>query len=171
MNEIQLIELCKQNDRAAQKALYGMHKDKLYTIAYRITNDFDAASDILQLAFIDAFKGLAQLQEPKFFYSWIKKMVIRKAYSQVTKKKESVSLDAENAMQVISAEVGDVEYIEQAIQTLPYKARTVFVMAEIEGYKHREIAEALGITEGTSKSQLNYAKTKLKNLLSEYLIG
>ena len=171
MNEIQLIELCKQNDRAAQKALYGLHKDKLYTVAYRITNDFDAASDILQMAFIDAFKGIEKLNEPKFFYAWIKKMVIRKAYNYVTKKTEAVSLDDDKAVQLMTADPGDVEYIEQAIQSLPYKSRTVFIMAEVEGYKHKEIAEALGISEGTSKSQLNYAKTKLKNLLSEYLVG
>jgi len=171
MDELQLIERCKQNDRAAQKAIYGLHKDKLYTVAYRITNDFDIASDILQMAFIDVFKSVDKLNEPKYFYPWVKKMVIRKAYRHVTKKQESISLDSVDDRQLMTAEPGDIEYIEQAIRSLPYKSRTVFVMAEVEGYKHKEIAEALDISVGTSKSQLNYAKNKLKNLLSKYLVG
>ena len=65
-------------------------------------------------------------------------------------------------------EMSDVSYIEKAIQSLPYKSRTVFVMAEIEGFSHKEIAEELGVTVGTSKSQLNYAKTKLKAMLASY---
>lgn len=148
-----------------------MHKDKLYTTAYRICNDFDAASDILQEAFIDAFKGINQLKEPKFFYAWIKKMVIRKAYNYVTKKDDLLNIEESSAVHLSSPEQGDTDYIEQAILSLPYKSRTVFVMAAIEGYSHKEIAAELEISEGTSKSQLNYAKTKLKNLLSEYLIG
>ena len=170
MNEIQLIIQCKANDRAAQKALYMMHKDKLYTIAYRICNDFDAASDILQEAFIDAFKGINQLKEPKYFYAWIKKMVIRKAYNYVTKKERMVQIEESAARNISTQELGDIDYIEKAIQTLPYKSRSVFVMAEIEGYSHKEIAEELEISVGTSKSQLNYAKTKLKNILSKYLV-
>lgn len=171
MNETQLINQCKANDRAAQKALYSMHKDKLYTIAYRICNDFDAASDILQEAFIDAFKGINQLKEPKYFYAWIKKMVIRKAYNYVTKKKDVVNIEESSAVNLSTPEQGDTDYIERAILSLPFKSRTVFVMAEIEGYSHKEIAAELEITVGTSKSQLNYAKTKLKNILSEYLVG
>jgi len=170
MNETQLIIQCKANNRAAQKALYSMHKDKLYTIAYRICNDFDAASDILQEAFIDAFKGINNLNEPKFFYAWIKKMVIRKAYKYVKKKKNLVNIEESAAANLSSPERGDTDYIERAIQSLPYKSRTVFVMAEIEGYSHKEIAAELNISVGTSKSQLNYAKTKLKTMLSEYLV-
>ena len=171
MNETQLIIQCKANDRAAQKALYSMHKDKLYTIAYRICNDFDAASDILQESFIDAFKGINSLKESRFFYAWIKKMVIRKAYNYVTKKKDIVNIEESAAANLSSPERGDTDYIERAIQSLPYKSRTVFVMAEIEGFSHKEIAAELDISVGTSKSQLHYAKTKLKNILSEYLVG
>jgi len=119
----------------------------------------------------DAFKSISKLKEPKFFYPWIKKMVIRKAYNLATKKQHLVSIDDSSVMEISVSESGDIDYIEQAIQTLPYKSRTVFVMAEIEGFSHKEIAEELDITIGTSKSQLNYAKTKLRNILSEYLVG
>jgi len=171
MNETQLIIQCQANDRAAQKELYHLHKDRLYTIAFRICNDFDAASDILQESFIDAFKSINKLNEPKYFYAWIKKMVIRKAYKYVTKKDHLVNIDEIDVNGIASTNSGSIDYIEKAIQSLPYKSRTVFVMAEIEGYSHKEIAEELDISVGTSKSQLNYAKTKLKNILSEYMEG
>ncbi len=163
-----LIEKCLTNDRFAQRTLYENYKDSLYTIVYRITKDFDAASDLLQEAFIDAFKNLASLKEPQYFHAWIKQILVRKAYRYLKSKKDRVSLDA-------VAEFGyqeeiDVGYIEKAIQSLPAKSRTVFVMAEIEGFTHKEIAETLNISVGTSKSQLNYAKTKLKELLKPHLV-
>ena len=168
MNVETLILLCLKQDRAAQKQLYDNYKDSLYTIAYRMTQDFDLASDILQEAFIEAFKQLPNLREPKYFHSWIKQILIRKAYRQLDKQKDKVSLDT---VDEIKHEVNvDIGYIEQAIHTLPLKSRTVFIMAEIEGFKHKEIATALDITEGTSKSQLNYAKTKLKELLKHHLV-
>lgn len=163
-----LIEQCLHNDRFAQRTLYENYKDSLYTIVYRLTNNVDSASDLLQDAFIDAFKNLASLKEPEHFHAWIKQILVRKAYRYLKTKKENVSLDA-------VAEFGyqdnvDIGYIEKAIQTLPLKSRTVFVMAEVEGFAHKEIAEAMDISVGTSKSQLNYAKTKLKELLKPHLV-
>ena len=163
-----LIQLCLKQDRAAQKQLYDNYKDNLYTIAYRLSSDTDLASDILQETFIEAFKQLSKLREPKYFHSWIKQILIRKTYRQLDKLKNNVSLDA--IAEIRHEPNVDVGYIEKAIQTLPLKSRTVFVMAEIEGFKHKEIATALDITEGTSKSQLNYAKTKLKELLKHHII-
>jgi len=163
-----LIEKCLANDRFAQRTLYENYKDSLYTIVYRITNDFDAASDLLQEAFIDAFKNLASLKEPQYFHAWIKQIIVRKAYRYLKSKKDSVSLDA--VTEFGYQDEVDVGYIEKAIQSLPAKSRTVFVMAEIEGFAHKEIAETLNISVGTSKSQLNYAKTKLKEMLSPYMI-
>jgi RNA polymerase sigma-70 factor (ECF subfamily) len=97
-------------------------------------------------------------------------MVIRKAYNYVTKKKDVINIEDSSAVNLSAPVQGDTDYIERAILSLPYKSRCVFVMAEIEGYSHKEIAAELEITVGTSKSQLNYAKTKLKNILSEYLV-
>jgi len=163
-----LIEKCLDNDRFAQRTLYENYKDSLYTIVYRLTNDRESASDLLQEAFIEAFKNLAKLKEPLYFHAWIKQILVRKAYRYLKTKKEEVSIDA-------VAEIGyqdhvDVGYIEKAIQTLPVKSRSVFVMAAIEGFAHKEIAETLNITVGTSKSQLNYAKTKLKEMLKSHLV-
>ena len=88
-----LIQLCLKKDRAAQKQLYDNYKDNLYTVAYRLTHDSDIASDILQESFIEAFKQLANLKEPKHFHSWIKQILIRKTYRHLDKQKHNVSLD------------------------------------------------------------------------------
>jgi len=106
--ESSLVEACLQNDRLAQKALYDRYKDAMYTVAYRITNDFDLAQDVLQDAFIQIFKGLKNFR----------------------------------------------------------KESTVFVLIEIEGYPHKEVAKMLNISEGTSKSQLFHAKKKLREYLN-----
>lgn len=163
-----LIQLCLDNDRKAQKQLYDNYKDNLYTLACRLTNDLDLSSDILQETFIEAFKQLDKLREPKFFYSWIKQILVRKTYRQLDKKKDAVSLDV--VQELSHTDNVDTEYIQKAIQSLPIKSRSVFVMAEIEGFTHKEIATALDISVGTSKSQLHYAKSKLKEMLKPHLI-
>lgn len=163
-----LIKLCLQQDRRAQKELYENYKDSLYTVAYRLTRDFDLSSDLLQEAFIEAFKQLSKLKEPKFFHSWIKQILVRKAYRTLSQLKQQLPLDS--IAEVSSSTQFDIDYIESAIQKLPVKSRTVFVMAEVEGFSHKEISETMSISVGTSKSQLNYAKTKLKELLKEYVI-
>lgn len=163
-----LIPLCLERDRAAQKQLYDNYKDNLYTIAFRLTDDMALASDVLQETFIEAFKSLVNLKEHKYFHSWIKQILVRKTYRLLKKEQPKVSLDTVKEIE-FRAE-SDIAYIEKAIQSLPVKSRTVFVMTEIEGFSHKEIAETMNISVGTSKSQLNYAKTKLKELLKIHLI-
>lgn len=166
MDIVTIIESCLQNDRSAQRRLYNSYKDNLYTIAYRLTKDFEQSNDLLQETFIDAFRNLSKLKEPAYFYSWIKQILIRKTYKYLNQKKEKVDIDN---IVLGHTENVDVSYIEQAIQALPVKSRTVFLMYEIEGFSHAEISDTMDITVGTSKSQLNYAKTKLKETLQPYL--
>ena len=165
----QLITKCLQNDRNAQRALYERYKDNLFTVAYRICGDFDLSHDLLQETFIAAFKGLSKLNEPDYFYSWIRKILIRKTYATLKSRKRTEDIDALERVVFRETSSLDIEYIEQAIQQLPFKSRTVFIMATIEGFSHKDISEALDISVGTSKSQLNFAKEKLKSILSPYL--
>lgn len=169
MELVTLIEKSIENDRFAQRTLYERYKDSLYTIVYRLTRDSESASELLQDAFIDAFKGLANLQEPKYFHAWIKKILIRKTYRYLDRKKEITSIDQIPDTPHYDKNYLDAEYIEKAIMKLPTKSRTVFIMAEVEGFSHKEIGKTLDITEGTSRSQLNYAKTKLKTYLQPYI--
>lgn len=166
MDLTSLISSCLKSDRAAQYKLYDAYKDNLYTIIYRLTGDKAMSSDLLQETFIAAFKNLANLNEPLYFHSWIKQIAVRKTYRVLKNKKINVPVEDYH---LGTEQAVDIGYIEQAISSLPAKSRTVFVMCEVEGFSHKEIAEAMNISVGTSKSQLNYAKTKLKDILRPHL--
>jgi len=166
----QLIERCIANERTAQKQLFMHYKDALYSLAYRITGDYEIAKDLLQESFIDAFKSLGRLEDRRYFYSWIKKIIVRKSYRHLKGKVRTEELNESEQLPVLHQSNLDIEYIEIAIQSLPLKSRTVFIMIEVEGFSHKEIAETLEISVGTSKSQLHYAKSKLKTILKAYLV-
>ncbi len=165
MTEAELIDGCIQNNRFAQRTLYDRYKRAMYTLAYRLTGDFDEANDVLQDAFFDVFKNLGSFRKEASLGAWIKTIVARKAYRQF--KKVSFIDYSENTTDTETwDETLNSEYLEKAILSLPEGFRTVFVMIEIEGFTHREVAELLSISEGTSKSQLFHAKKRLREILS-----
>ena len=166
MTETELIAACKKNDRIAQRTLYDKYKRAMYTLAYRLTGNFDDADDVLQDAFIDIFRNLQNFRGESTIGAWIKTIVIRKAYKKIKGPVMPENIeDYQNVVITLSHEKIDAEYLEKAILSLPYGYRTVFLMLEIEGYTHKEVSEVLGITEGTSKSQLFYAKKRLREML------
>ena len=165
-SEAELISGCLLNERTAQRQLYDRYKNAMYTLAYRITGDFDDANDVLQDSFMDVFRQLDQFRGEATLGAWIKQIVIRKS----TKKKKIVlwqNLD-EYAGESIDWNEMDINtaHLESAVLSLPDGFRTIFVLAEVEGYSHKEIAVMLNISEGTSKSQLFHAKRKLRRMLS-----
>jgi RNA polymerase sigma factor (sigma-70 family) len=164
-SEAELISGCLLHDRTAQRQLYDRYKKAMYTLAYRITGDFDDANDVLQDTFMEVFKHLYQFRGDATLGAWIKQIVIRKS----TKKKKIVAwqdLDAYSGETIDWNEVViNTAHLETAILSLPDGFRTIFVLAEVEGYTHREIAGMLNISEGTSKSQLFHAKRKLRSML------
>ncbi len=168
MTESELLERCLAEDPVAQKALYERYKRAMYTLAYRITGNFEDANDVLQDAFVKVFRALPSFRAESTLGAWIKTIVVRTAYSKIRKRKmwfEDIDqVDLEPRHHLRHAPL-DAEYIEQAILALPEGYRTVFVLVELEGYAHREVAEMLGISEGTSKSQLFHAKRKLREAL------
>jgi RNA polymerase sigma factor (sigma-70 family) len=164
--EAELIAGCLLHDRIAQRQLYERYKKAMYTLAYRISGDFDDANDVLQDAFIEVFKHLSQFRGDATLGSWIKKIVVRKA---MAKKRIAVFQNLEEGSgEIIDWGENEINaaHLETAILALADGFRTVFVLAEVEGYTHREIAEMLNISEGTSKSQLFYAKKKLRSMLT-----
>ncbi|MFN4144291.1 MAG: RNA polymerase sigma factor [Runella sp.] len=168
MTEAQLIEGCLRQERIAQRLLYDRYKSAMYTLAYRITGDFDEANSVLQDTFVMVFRQISQFRGEATLGAWIKAILVRKAYSVARKTKIFVPVEQlpEEAEPTDWYNEGiDGEYLEKAILLLPEGARAVFVLIEIEGYNHREVAEMLQISEGTSKSQLNYAKKKLREKL------
>ncbi|RMG27738.1 MAG: RNA polymerase sigma factor [Bacteroidetes bacterium] len=162
-----LVEGCLRQDRRSQRMLYERYKDAMYTLAYRITNDFDLAADVLQEAFLGVFNGLPQFQQRSTLGAWIRTIVVRTAYKKIRKEARHIPLEAHEEQEAIDWGTHlDVEYLEKAIQSLPAGYRSVFVLIEIEGYTHKEVAELLGISPGTSKSQLHYAKKLLRKRLN-----
>ena len=166
MTETELIKACLNNENAAQRTLYDRYKRAMYTLAYRLTNDFDDANDVLQDSFLVVFKDLAKFRQEATLGTWIRAIVVRKAYEKLKKPKffELLEEIPDNSAIDWGSEI-DAEQLENAIQALPDGFRTVFVMIEIEGYSHKEVAQFLEISEGTSKSQLFYAKKKLREML------
>jgi RNA polymerase sigma factor (sigma-70 family) len=169
----QLISLCQQNDRRAQKALYDRYCKAMYTTAYRITGDFEWAGEAIQDAFMQVFKHIGDFEQRSTLGAWIKTIVVRMALQKVNRRKSAFEewpeVYSETLLDWGSSPI-DVMQLEQAIQRLPEGARAVFVLAEVEGFAHKEIAEMLEVSEGTSKSQLFAAKKRLRELLSTQMM-
>lgn len=165
----QLIAQCIAQERKAQQALYDQYRRAMFTLAYRITNDFEAAAEVLQDAFLQIFKSLSGFRNESTLGAWIKTIVVRTAYKHLKTRVLFQELPPQYEETVLDwGDAADIEYLEKAIHSLSTGFRTVFTLIEIEGFSHREVAEMLGITEGTSKSQLFYAKKKLREILMMY---
>lgn len=170
MTERQLIDGCLANNRIAQRELYERYKNAMYTLAYRITKDFELANDVLQEGFVQIFRALAQFRGDSTLGAWIKIIIVRTAYRKV--KQQITFEDIDNLPADTLVDWGnslDTEYLERAIMSLPEGYRMVFLLIEVEGYAHKEVAALMNISEGTSKSQLFYAKKRLREMLAEYV--
>ncbi len=170
MTESELIKACLEENRLAQKELYDRYRRAMYTTAYRMTNDFELANDILQEGFIKVFHNLDRFRGDATLGAWIKTIVVRTALSKLRSLKVTEPLDTYRHDRVVDwGDYLEAEYLEKAIQSLSEGYRAVFVLIEIEGYPHKEVADMLGISVGTSKSQLFYAKKRLRSLIGELL--
>ena len=168
--EAEMIEGCIRNQRAAQKKLYDCYCDAMYTTAFRITGDTGFASDALQESFLQVFREIKQLRSKAALGSWIKSIVIRSSLRIIRKYKKIRFTDLSgNGEPVVWTQPLLGEELEKAILKLPEGYRVVFLLVEVEGYKHQEVAEILGISEGTSKSQLYHAKKYLQKVLKEQI--
>ena len=164
--DIDLVRSCQRQDRLAQKELYDRYKNAMYTLIYRITNDFALSEEVLQDAFVKVFKHIGNFRGEASIGSWIKTIVTRTALEKVRNKIVFEPFDNTLREEVIDwGHHLDADYLERAIQNLSEGYRSVFVLIEIEGYSHKEVATLLGISVGTSKSQLYHAKRKLKSQL------
>jgi RNA polymerase sigma-70 factor (ECF subfamily) len=167
----ELIERCRNGDPWAFKRLYDLYSKAMFNTAFRITGNDDDAGDVLQEAFISAFHNLDRYRQDATFGSWLKRIVINKAINHIRKRRtvplpENEESDIPDEPQIeIEADEDTVKRIREAIEQLPDGYRTVLTLYLLEGYDHQEISEIMGITVSTSKSQLNRAKAKLKEIL------
>jgi len=167
MTDTQLIQQCLEHDRLAQKELYNRYKTAMYTLAYRMTNDFGLADEVLQDAFLQAFRYLHTFRQDSTFGAWLKTIVVRTAYKKLKRTVHFEAIEQHMEDRIDWGNHLDMDYLEQAIQALPTGYRSVFILIEIEGYTHQETGEILGISAGTSKSQLYHAKKRLRAFLKK----
>ncbi|MDO7876186.1 sigma-70 family RNA polymerase sigma factor [Hymenobacter sp. ASUV-10] len=160
----QLLAACLRHDRQAQHQLYQRHKAALFSCALRILGDRELAQDALQEAFVAAFQRLAQFRQEAPLAAWLKGIVVRCALRVLRQEQRMEVYRPQHHPEPLvpwhDALTG--EALERAIAELPAGYRAVFCLVEVEGYLHREVAELLSISEGTSKSQLHHAKRLLQ---------
>ncbi|GAB3831589.1 RNA polymerase sigma factor [Hymenobacter jeollabukensis] len=159
-----LLAGCRAQDRASQYRLYQRYKSAMFSSALRILRDRDLAQDALQEAFVDVFRQIESFRGESALGAWIKTIVVRSALRVLRREQRMEVYDQERHPEPLVAWHDNLtgEALEKAIGELPAGYRAVFCLIEVEGYMHREVAELLGISEGTSKSQLFHAKKMLQ---------
>ena len=172
-NEQEIIALCKEGNRSAQKILFERLSPKMLSICHRYMGNMDSAEDVLQEGFIVLFSKLDTYSGEGSFEGWARKIFVNTALMTLRKNdilKQSTDIDTafgvsssgESAVQKLS-----YQELLKMIAELPAGYRTVFNMFVIEGYSHKEISEALGISEATSRSQLQRARVMLQNKIKK----
>jgi len=170
-NEAQLIKKASQNNREAQHMLYEWHAPKMLSVCRYYISDVHHAEEVMLNGFFKVFTKLKSFNNKGSFEGWIRRIMVNEAISFLRSKKQlEFSTDdvvfSETATNNIKTNM-DVAEIQQLIDNLPDGYRMVFVMYAIEGYKHSEIATMLGMSEGTSKSQLFKARQLLQQQLTK----
>ncbi len=166
-----LITQCRAGERQAHKQVYELYARGMYNVCFRIVKDEDDAHDVLQEAFISAFRHLDSYRAESSFGAWLKRIVVNKSINFLRKKRElplpeNDAFDLAEEAQVDEIDELSISRVKRAIDNLPEGYRLVLTLYLLEGYDHKEIAGILKISESTSKSQFNRAKKKLRELLS-----
>jgi len=165
-----LIDGCKTGDQKAQFQIYKLYYKAMYNTSLRIVNDTMEAEDIMQESFLSAFEKIDTYSGTVSFGAWLKRIVINRSLDALSKKKVAFEdidslpgLRDDSGEEMVYREEVDlkVEEIKKEIEKLPDGYRIILSLYLIEGYDHDEIAEILGISSSTSRSQLSRAKQKL----------
>lgn len=168
-----LIEKCKKQDVKAQGELYIRYNRILFAICLRYSPNYTEAEDNLQDAFLTIFKKIGQFKGKGSFEGWIKRVTVNTVLQKYRRKRaysivdEGQIEDAED--EVLETEEIPLQYLLKIIQELPTQYRLVFSLYVLDDFTHKEIAEKLGIKEGTSKSNLARARGVLREKIEDYL--
>lgn len=174
MNEEDLVKKCVEGDVKAQRELFNKFASTMLGVTLRYMKDRTLAEDVLQDGFIKVFNNLQRFEYKGSLEGWIRRIIVNTALDQLRKDKkyqDDIEIDNSYFEPVQKSEVEgkmQADVLMEIIQELPEGYRVVFNMYAIEGYSHKEIADALGISENTSKSQYSRAKATLRTLLEKY---
>ena len=174
--ELALVERCRQGDLGAFEELYRAHAGRLYSVAYRMVGSQPDAEDLLQEIFLSAHRKLDSFRGESALGTWLYRLAVNLCLDylrsrtgraiQLTEPIEDEPALSEPGSRSLADRTVTRMDIERALAQLPEGCRTAFVLHDIEGLEHREVAEVMGIAEGTSKSQVHKARLRLRGLLS-----
>jgi RNA polymerase sigma-70 factor (ECF subfamily) len=178
LSEAAAIERAKQGDGEAFEFLYNLHKRRVYSLCLRMTANTAEAEDLAQEAFLQLFRKIGTFRGESAFSTWLHRLSVNVVLMHLRKKslpvvplEDTVETEEETARKEPGAAdpilTGSVDRmrLDQAIQSLPVGYRTIFVLHDVEGYEHNEIAGIVGCSIGNSKSQLHKARMKLREML------
>jgi RNA polymerase sigma-70 factor (ECF subfamily) len=169
-----IVNGCRENNSQSQFELYKLYSKAMYNTCLRICKDPDDSKDVLQEAFVKAFTHIDTFHGESTIGAWLKKIVVNTAINFVNRKRpDMVRVSDDSELEEKHAEVLtvsdisslDIQKVKEGIDLLPDGYRLVFSLYMVEGYDHQEISQILKISESTSKSQLNRAKKKLREIL------
>ncbi|MGA2630237.1 MAG: sigma-70 family RNA polymerase sigma factor [Terriglobia bacterium] len=176
--DTQLIARAQRGGEAAFEALFNAHKRRVYSLCLRMTGDTAEAEDLAQEAFLQLFRKISTFRGESAFTTWLHRLVVNVVLMHLRKKAvQTVSLDEPDTSQdePIKRDYGEDDLrllgsvdrirLNQAIGSLPPGYRNVFLLHDVEGYEHNEIARMMNCSIGNSKSQLHKARLKLRELL------
>jgi len=167
----QLIEKCKENETAAQSDLYKLYSGKLFALCLKYSRNKAEAEDNLQDAFVTIFNKISQFKSKGSFEGWLKRITVNTALQRY-RSKGVFDIVNEEQLEDTYVEVEndsiDLDFLLASIQELPDRYRLVFNLYALDGYSHKEIGKLLGISTGTSKSNLSRARMILKEKVSNY---
>ncbi|PYX33003.1 MAG: RNA polymerase subunit sigma-24 [Acidobacteria bacterium] len=181
VSEAQAIERAKQGDAEAFQVLYDMHKRRVYSLCLRMTANTAEAEDLAQEAFLQLFRKIGTFRGESAFSTWLHRLSVNVVLMHLRKKglpvvsleettqgsggEEDTPKKDFGAEDVALAGSIDRLQLRRAVESLPPGYRTIFVLHDVEGYEHNEIATIVGCSIGNSKSQLHKARMKLRDLL------
>ena len=172
-----LVVRLKAGDERAFEELVGLYRERLYRVAWRILRDDESAEDAAQEAFIKVYRHIARFEERSSLYTWMYRITVNIALNKLKRDKfrqmvplgdmiqRDTSPRSDPARMAMGSEV--VERVKAAVKTLPDKQRAVFTLKFYEGLSHKEIAEVVGCSEGTSKANYFHAIRKLSKQLGD----
>ncbi|QRR02940.1 RNA polymerase sigma factor [Dyadobacter sandarakinus] len=172
-DEQELVKGCKQRNRLAQKQLYKLFAGKLFAICLRYTKNRADAEDVLQDAFIKIYENIDSFRADSPLEYWLRSVVVNTALNHLRQQKHLKDLDDVEmhhngiADKEVTLAGFQMQQLLELIHELPPGCQTIFNLYAIEGYQHNEIAQKLGISEGTSKSQYARARTLLQQKLNK----
>ena len=174
ISESDLIKGCLDQDRKMQEMLYQRFSSKMYAVCLRYSKNSDDAQDLLQDGFVKVFKNISKFRGDGSFEGWIRRIFVNTSIEHFRRSVKNYQVTDTNEITIEDPSLTALDNLAEKdiitmIQELSPGYRQVFNMYVIEGYSHKDIGDILGISEGTSKSQLARAKGVLKKMVEEKL--